>query len=329
MTKRDALEFRPEPMAPAIVVSIFLLSALILSVGLWGVFGPDSPSEWTDEEWAEIQAGIHFPALKVDNARLEAARRAHYDSPDLGLVQDEVLQLHSLIRKANVNQFPVHDPSDRVDLQALDLQLRFAAEELLPVTGVRGFQRLGEPLFERCSGGVDALVRALGRGQIPLAQALEDPPANRFQAYREYCGNLLPVLVERNLVTTDGRWNHNYKDALIDILQRYRFADLIHSQFATRRQLSSYELEIFYRWTIEDRRAFDINERRRFLQRSESILPDSYDLALARARLDVADKDLASAVERFQELTEEYPSNRLYSAIYENLRRQSGQITYR
>lgn len=324
MARQKIPQYSPEPMAPAIVISCLLLTILVLAAFVWSQVRPTSSDEWSEDQWREIQSGIEFPPHRIDRSTLEASRNAHYQEAELELIADEVNRLRSLIQAANRAQFLGEESDPPPDLQALDFELRYAAEEIIPVTGVRGFQRIGEPIFERCTRGVNALALALERDRIALADALENPPAEEFQEYRSNCGNFLPLLIERSLIRTNGHWNHPDHELLLDVLQRYRFADLVHSQYSTHHQLAPYELEIYHRWIIEDPDAFDLAERRRHLERARAQLPSDYDLPLAQARLDAADLTPTDAARRFRELAERHPGNDLYQAIADRLKDRQG-----
>lgn len=316
-------EIKIEPMAPAIIIAFVICTAMILGALGWAIWGPEPESDWTDEEIAQIRSGIQFPPLRVDETRLAAARADHYVVADLQLYADSVEELRALARRANLTQFPPHDPDNIIDHRELEHRLIFAADEVVPAAGVRGFMSVGEPIFERCNRGLRDLLSAIRRNELPLTQAVEDPPADRFYLYRENCGNLLPILIERHLVGADGQWQRTYSQVIVDLIQRYRWADLLHTRYPTHQQMAPYELELFFRWRIEDPDAFTVVERRRHLQSARSVLDETeYDYALARARLDAANGDLERAVARFADLVEEDPHNQVYSSIHAELSRQ-------
>ena len=318
MTRVPDLE--PEPMAPAISITIAILVAPIIAFFSWSFFSEGQP-DWSPDERAQLESGIHFPPLEVIPQHLKRARQDHYDEPDLSSVAEEVERLRSFVQKANIAQFEELSQANAEAYQELDHGLRLMADEVLPATGVTGFQSLGEPIFESCNSGLNDLLESVQRGEITIAEASEDPPEH-FSDYRENCGNLLPILLERRLVSPDGTWNHKFGSELVDIIQRYRWADLIHTRHPTSRQISPYELAIFYRWRIEDPEAFTIAERRRFIAEARRSFPVDYDVELAAARLDVADHDLDSAMQRMAALSLEHPDSTLYNALYDELQRQ-------
>ncbi len=316
-------DYEPEPMAPGLIVGCVLAGAFIAGVMAWSQWGPAAEQQWDDSEEAHIQSGLEFPPLDIDKRQLENARQAHYDDPDLHLIEDEIDTLLSIFRQANLTQFPSHSPESPDDAGELEQRLTFLADDIILVSGVRGFQLVGEPIFDQCLRGLDELLRAVQNGDIPISQAIEDPPARHFSAYRENCGNFLPFLYERNLVSTDGEWTQPAAPKLIDILQRYRWADLIRSRFPVHYQLSPYELEVFFRWRIEAETAFPLTQRRQFLEQAKPYLSTDYDLSLAEARLEAADRDPDEALEVFDQLIEEEPDNQLYQAIRQTAQRQA------
>lgn len=307
-----------EPMDPAIALTTGFLTLGLLVLLAFRIMAPGPDAEWTDAEREAIHAGHQFPALLVDADRLDRARRDHYASPDLSSVTDEVASLRELIVRANNAQFPPHDPDQIIDPVEMEAELQFLTDEIISVTGPRGFASVGDPHFQSCRQGLEDLLGALQSGNLPLSQAVEDPPAERFTAYREHCGNLLPVLLDHSLVNSDGTWAREFAPDLVEILQRYRFASLAHSRHATNRQLSSYEVELFARWRIEDPEAFGPTERTRFLSESRNLLPADYDHHLARARIIATQVGPHNA---FSELARQHPDNPLYEALRDRVPR--------
>ncbi len=315
-------DFEPEPMAPALLVGCLISIALIIGGVAWFQWGPGSIDGWSDEEGAHIRSGTSFPPLTVDERRLQRDRDDFYTEPDLTLIEDEVDVLLDTFREANLAQFPAHGPEEELSAEQHVARVTFLANDVLVVAGVRGFQSVGAPVLDACRAGLEDILSAIQSGNLPLSQAAEDPPADRFAQYRENCGNLLPFLIERNLVTSDGEWTHDDTPTLVDILQRYRWADLIGGQFPVHYQLAPYELELFYRWRIEDSEAFTLSQRHQFLEQAKAFLPSDYDFSLAQTRLDAASRDADEALQLFEELAEENPDNEFYQALYEEIQRQ-------
>lgn len=316
-------DFTPEPMAPGLLVGCALSGLLIVGVIAWSQWGPGAEQPWDDSQQSHIRSGMEFPPLEIDKQRLEQARRDHHDDPDLSLIEEEIETLHTTFQRANLTQFPSHSPEEPEDPESLVNRLTFLADDILLVSGVRGFQLVGEPLFQECRRGLDELIYAIQRGNIPVAQALEDPPERDFARYRENCGNFLPFLFERELLSEEGEWNQPAGQDLVEILQRYRWADLVRSRFPVHYQLSPYELEIFFRWRIEDANAFSLPQRHQFLEQAKPYLSSDYDIALAETRLHAADEDPDEALQLFDQLVEDDPENEFYQAIRAQAERQA------
>lgn len=313
-------KFEPEPMAPGLIVGVLLSVGLIIGVLAWFQWGPGAETEWDDWQRAHIQSGINFPVLEIDERQLERARRDFYEDPELELIEDDVESLRSTFQKANLTQFPDHGTSRDLPEEQLLHKTTILASEVLLVSGVRGFQLVGQPIFDQCSQGLDELLQAIQREDLTLERALEDPPAEHFESYRKNCGNFLPFLRQRQLVSPQGEWNHPQGSELVHILQRYRWGDLIGNQFPVHYQMSPYELEIFFRWRVEDNDAFTPSERQRFFDRAKPFLPADYDLQLAKTRLEAATMETEEAVDLFASLVAEEPENELYQAIYDQVR---------
>ncbi|WP_230467448.1 hypothetical protein [Lujinxingia vulgaris] len=311
----------PPAMSPAIAVALAGCALLIIGALLWKVFGPPPQPQWAPEDTAQIRSGLDFPALTIDAEELQRARSVHYEESELSGDLDARRQaLLDAIKEANRAQFTDADPIDARTLQARIDEL---SASLVPATGPRGFVPLGTPIFEACATSLEALLEAVRRGALTLEEASSAPALPRFASYRESCGNVIPVLRQHNLLTDKAVWKSPSSHLLFDILQRYRFAEIIHTIQPTRLQLAPYEFEMLTRWRIEDPQAFDVRTRRRFLSRVSTIIPD-YDIALAHARLDVHGKSPEEALPRFQQLVSEHPDSARYRDLLTELRRSAG-----
>ncbi|RAL23731.1 hypothetical protein DL240_06120 [Lujinxingia litoralis] len=289
---------------------------------MWRTFGPPPQPDWAAEDAAQIRSGSHFPALSVDVEHLAASRQAHYHTVELS--SDQRAQHHALMEAvvaANRAQFT---DAEAIDARALQGRIDTLSSALLPATGPRGFVPLAEPTFEACASGLEELLDAIRRGALTLHEASTAPPAKRFESYRDHCGNVLPMLRERALITEDARWSYASSPYIFSVLQRYRFADIIHTRQPLRLQLAPYELQLLTRWRIEDPNAFDVRTRRRHLARATDLLPD-YDVPLARTRLDAHGKALSEALPHFRDLVESHPDTPRYRDLLRELEHQAAQ----
>ncbi|RVU48877.1 hypothetical protein EA187_05465 [Lujinxingia sediminis] len=311
----------PPAMSPAIAVALAGCALLIIGALLWKNFGPSPEPQWAHEDAAQIQSGLDFPSLNIDAEELQRARQVHDEAPELSReLRAQHQALIEAIKEANRAQFTDAEPIDARSLQA---RIDDVSAALVPATGPRGFVPLGSPLFEACATSLEELLAALRRGAITLDEASTAPALPRFASYREHCGNVIPMLRQHNLITNNALWQTPSSPLIFDILQRYRFAEIIHTIQPTRLQLAPYEYEMLTRWRIEDAEAFDVRTRRRFLSRVSTIIPD-YDVNLAHARLDVHGRSPAEAIPRFQQLVSEHPDSARYRDILTELRRSAG-----
>lgn len=314
-------DFEPESMAPGLILGCLLSMALIGATLSWSLFG--AGDSFDAQQKAHIHSGAEFPRLAVDTQKLRDSRRAHYQEPDLDTIEDEVKQLHTAFREINRVQFPSHSPDEENSSEQLELLIPYLAGQIVSTTRADGFAIVGEPLFEQCLEGLDQVLAAISSDNLPMSQALEDPPANRFSLYRNNCGNLLPELTAHELISTGGEWLHPEGRILVDIFQRYRWADLVRKDYPLHAQLSDYELQLFYQWRIESAAAFSLDQRKQFLIQAAPFLPEDYDASLTQARLDALEANSDQAVSRFQQLRNEHPENEFYDAIYAEVERQA------
>ncbi len=259
---------------------------------------------------------IRFAPLLIDLPRLKRERREQQSEAQLGEVERELTHLYSVVRQANTAQFPQQDSQTQTDLVLLMAEITFAADEVLPASGVRGFTAAGEPIFTACNEGIEELLKAIRVNNVSLEEAKTNPPPARFQNYRENCGNALPMLLQHGLVTTDGRWAKPDASTIFDILNRYRWAHITHARLPARLQLAQYEYELLMRWRIEDPHAFSKDERQRFISQAAAEIRD-YDATLAKTLLENESKDRTQALENLHDLSENHPTNEDYRRRYQ------------
>lgn len=319
----DIPDYTPEPMAPAIIVASLITLALCVGLAghsLWGHLNVDTEEE---RRRAHIESGLDFPPLTVDHRRLERERDAFYREPDLELIADEIEELRTTFRQTNHTQFPLHGTAGTLEIMATAELLKQQASDVLPVVGPRGFEPVARPHFDACREGIEDLAKAIRSGALPFSQANHDPPPDRFQGYRKNCGNLLPVLHRHELIDDEGHWTHPDSLVLVDIIQRYRWADVVRSDFPAYRLISPYELELFYRWRIEHDAALSPIQRREILEQARPFLPPDYEYELAEARLRAATMDDQVEIrERFQAIADAHPDDQFYSDVYHTVRKQ-------
>jgi len=75
------------------------------------------------------------------------------------------------------------------------------------------------------------------------------PPG--FEVYAETCGNALPMLKQVGVIDEKGRWiDADSGPALLELLNRLRFANIINLRKKATLSLGDYEREVLYRWRI-------------------------------------------------------------------------------
>lgn len=309
-------DYQPEPVARGLVIGCLLAAGLVVGVVLWSAWMPG----WDADERAQLNSGLDFPQLHIDAVELETARTDFAGETNLELIEDEVQQLEDVVRQANRAQFS-RDATDIDDTgEQLRQQLMFLSNDVATATGPRGFQQAGGTIIDACQSSLEDLLGEVRAGNLPMEQAIDDPPQQRFESYRANCGNYLPVLHHRGLVDDDGQWTRSSAPELAEILQRYRWVhDLQGDKYSIHMLMSPQELEVFYRWRIEDGDAFDADQRLSYLHSALPLLPDDYDAPLAEARIKASQEESDREKRRhFQELIDDYPENDLYRAIYDD-----------
>ncbi len=309
----------PSSPAPArgLIIGAFLALALALGGLLMLFVGAPSTTDWSDEEQAELDAGVDFPPLRIDEARLQRERDAFYDEPDTRHVDDEIAEFKQTLGITNANQFRTENPVLTEHGEDPSALLPYQADEILTAIGPGGFHVISEPFYEACLEGLDELTRDIAAERIAFDDALTDP-GEGYDGYRLHCGNLLPALHAHGLLDDQGHWQIDQPLLLVDLLQRYRQADLIRNRFSLHRQLPQYDLDRFHRWRIQSPEAFDLEIRRQFLDRAPSFIDDERFLAIAQARMSVEDGQPVDGA--FDPLLEQFPDDPFIAALVDTVR---------
>ncbi len=314
-------DYRPAPVAKAVLLGGILTGAVIV-VGALMLTDPMTYLGFDDHEREHIRAGAEFPELEIDADELADARRNFAGDTNLELLDEELDKLFDTAIDMNKAQFgdDVREV-ERTGIQLLE-KLGYRANDVVVATGPKGFQVAADPLFENCQLGLDELLGAIRAGELELAEAIDAPPDEQFEAYRRYCGDLLPLLVNRNIIDENAEFTHPDAMALIDVFQRYRWVHyMIGDKYPLHMMLSPTELEVFFRWRIEDPNAFSPEQRHQFLQDALPYLPSEYPAPLAEARIDASTLDDDDEIlQRFDQLVDQHPDEPLFEAVRDNLR---------
>lgn len=290
----------PRPTPPrAHRLDASIVVGLVCSILLAAGFG-----YWRLNQAEQITAeDFRFEQVRVDRQRLEQQRQDKYSEVRLQGAQAEWQQLVETARQLNRAHFGGLDSTEQAELGA---KLRFFAEELIPATGLEGFVVSGEPLFRECALGLEEVLQAIRDDKLTHKEAVSGPPAGAYQTYRDNCGNLLPVLVERGLVDDDGQWTFEDAPIIADLLNRYRWAQIIQDQSKPWTQMTRYGGLLFARWRVEHTRHTHRGLRNQHLQTLARYFPN-HDTRFARGVFAYEDGELEDALEHFQGLARAYP----------------------
>ncbi|MFP4597825.1 MAG: tetratricopeptide repeat protein [Persicimonas sp.] len=261
---------------------------------------------WRLSQAAQIsEDSFAFEELQIDRERLDRQRQKKYGDINLRTAQAEWQRILAAARELNRGQFTGLSQTAAAELS---LEIKFLANELIPTTGYQGFVVSGEPLFHQCQEGLDELLEAVRTGQLSMKEAREAPPADTFETYRDNCGNFLPLLVDRGLVTEDAQWAFEQAPIIVDLLNRYRWAHIIHDQQKPEAQLTAYGLITFERWRVERASGVTDASRQKYLERLARHDPD-YNADYARGVLAFRAGELEEALEHFEKLASAYPAS--------------------
>jgi hypothetical protein len=286
MASTDESQRAPQQLDPTIGVTVLVLVLGVVGFALYQV--QTAPEISADD--------VDFKPLKVDTERLLAERKERSSEIAPNRAGKDLQRLRETARQANEMSF---GSPTRLEQQETTKKLSIYANQIMPAYGYDGFIYSAEPLFIECGKGLESMLGAIRRGQITVEQATEGPPAETFENYRQNCGNVLPILIEQGLITTEGEWTTDAGPAIFDVLNRYRWAHIIDDRRKAMTQLTPYEQEILMRWRIEDAEAFDMEERWRFLDQTRNLVPN-YEVNWAAGVLSLRESNLDQALEYFQ-----------------------------
>ncbi len=285
-----------------------LLFGVILSLGVAGLafwlFSSSAP-ELERVDYSDFE----FESFAIDRDRLteERARERDDFSPDPS-AQTAIEAFEKAVRRANLKQFG--QPS-RKELRDTEIEVEFAANEAASrAGGYEHFVYFVEDLYHACQTQLGTALAAIRDGNISFDQMVTAPP-DEYAVYREVCGNVIPELVARGLVSRDGEWRGKWGPVLFDILYRYRIASIIRLRMRPALQLTSYGRESMWRWRIQDEVAFSIGKRldavrQGFEQRAEG---DTYPTPLEAAKIYVQANDLEEALDELEPWCAENPDD--------------------
>jgi hypothetical protein len=288
MNSRDRRSGAPPALSPGLKAG-FVVSLALGCLLFWLMAFSDS-SDGPEHPLA-------FPAIDIDQKRLDGERTEKYAEARSNLEKSPPEEFLEVVRKVNRQQF-TNDVAKRRETAE---RLSYLANEVIPKTGYEGFMAAGQPVFDKCRKGLEELLEAVRSGELELSEARSDPAPGQFGRYRTNCGRLLPTLIERGLVDQQGYWTKpvELSQTIFDILQRLRWANIIHSRRPPMMQLTEYERELLMRWRIEDPDAYGRDKKEEFLKRTERN-PEpypSYDVPLTRAKIAYQTGDLQTAAE--------------------------------
>lgn len=276
-----------------ILAGVLICALLAAGFAYWRM-GP--AREVTDDDFK-------FPELTVNLQKLERQRQEKYADVNLQQVENEWQQLIAAAREVHRGQFADISQEEQLKRAAT---VKVWANETILGSGFEGFVATGEPIFRECAAGLQELLGAVQKGEISLEKAQEELPGDRFTTYRDNCGNLLPVIAERGLVTEDGKWASKNAPVIADLLNRYRWAHIIHDQKDPWSQLTKEGARTLARWRVEDAKGYTVEQRRKFLSTLSSQFPD-YNAEFALGLLAYRAGETQKALEHFERLAEAQP----------------------
>ena len=132
---------------------------------------------------------------------------------------------------------------------------------------------------------------------------------------------MLSQLHQRKMINEDGSWRSTDDKMLASILQRYRWAYLVHLYVNPLELLTESERQAFLRWRVEDKDAFSMEQRKKYLEDIYKYIPE-YPKGMAEAMFAYEQGNTARAAEILSLYKNKYPEQKTYTIMYNALSKE-------
>lgn len=279
-----------DPIPTAFVLSALVIGAVAMAGRSGGHEAPDghggsSGHGAQTQRWT--RPGEQAEALKASFARRAAqTSKALLDSPEARalLAHAELINDHAFVTA------PIPARKKESLYQTLG---PLVSDAWTRAQGPR-FVELGEPLFARCTRGLEQVRADVRAGKLTVELARTDPPIAQYADYRQGCGKLIPELIALKLMDGQLQWRRDDAPLIMELLQRYRWAGLAARMQQPAALISPIEWQALSRWRILDPEAFPI-KRRIYLASlvNAEVLGQEPQLVMARLELEQGRREQA------------------------------------
>lgn len=271
-----------------------------------------------------VPTGMSWPALEIDAERIARARAQQRDAHAANLsretLSDPVIEeFYATVKELNDHQF-VTQPIPSKTPNELEYNFKASLSEVVGNVRPEHFMALGEPLFEECDKGLTALQKDIASGKTTLEDAKADADFEEHERYRKHCGNMLTQLHDLKLVDDKGQWSGPEAKTISSILERYRWAYLVHLYIKPLDLLTPVERVAFLRWRLETD-AFSLAQRKRFASSIQSELP-TYPEGVVEAMIAYEEGEKRRAAEILSRYRNRSPDDRTYNVMYQALKKE-------
>lgn len=239
-----------------------------------------------------------FQPLVIDNARLEAERKSRLGDKVFDLKDPRIIGLLSVARMTNAEQFStLLTDTEKIRREAERVH---RANEVLEQGWFPAFWTVGEILLKDCKKELARVVTQIQKGADPA----NFRSSKDYIDYRESCGDILPVLFERNILSKRGQWIDPKGPEIVDLTLRYSWGFILADRRHPSRQLTPYEYELYETWRIGNEKGFTREERLKFLMRAKSRI-EGFPANLLMAKMQFQAGKKQSALKLLQEAEKE------------------------
>lgn len=191
------------------------------------------------------EKSFEFSPLTINLDKLNASRLQKIE-PSI-LVDKRAIELKKIVRLRNADQFLNSLSNEEIEKRRVELL--FHANETLEVGYFNAFWTVGDAFFKTCKSAILLIQDELKKNTSPQDFKKDE----KYIGYRESCGNILPFLIEKNLLTPKGDFSSENSLEIIDLLNRYRWAETLRERRPIWEQLSTYEHDIFEEWIVKNK----------------------------------------------------------------------------
>ncbi len=282
MTQSDRHGSQPTDEDGISSLSIAMLISFLICVSIFAYF--------VTNQTPVDDSAFAFQSTEIDQERLNSERASRLGDKKIDLSDPRAEKLISTARMRNAEQFSTL--LSETERRRRDAEVVHRANEVLEMGWFPAFWAVGEKLMQECKAELSKVVVQIQKGAKPESFRKGD----LYIHFRESCGDILPALFKRNLLTQHGQWVDKNGAQIADLSRRYAWAYILAERNHPSRQLTPYEYELYETWRITNTKGFSEKERMNYLKRADFLIK-GFPTNLVLGKLSYQKQDYKSALD--------------------------------